>query len=165
MIIKGSFWFFLHKNICFGYTLESPQRGDSNEYPQHMILILCRPDKNYPSVIIKPSLSVLLVLYMVKWDILSFLWSWWWTEWFFPRGRSFQWNSRCNPLVGEWAGEQRGRVSGDWQTVPTNTQRQFRTSSTIITASIQGQNDKNHEECKFSCQLLQCIKDLKFYIW
>ena len=23
-------------NICFGYLLESPQRGDSNKYPKHM---------------------------------------------------------------------------------------------------------------------------------
>ena len=23
-------------NICFGYLLQSPQRGDSNEYPKHM---------------------------------------------------------------------------------------------------------------------------------
>ena len=26
------------KNICFGYLLESPQRGDSNKYPKHMLL-------------------------------------------------------------------------------------------------------------------------------
>ena len=23
-------------NICFGYLLESPHRGDSNKYPKHM---------------------------------------------------------------------------------------------------------------------------------
>ena len=23
-------------NICFGYSLESPQRGKSNKYPKHM---------------------------------------------------------------------------------------------------------------------------------
>ena len=40
MIIKGYFCLFLHKIICCGYSLVSPQpqRGDSNEYPQHMIL-------------------------------------------------------------------------------------------------------------------------------
>ena len=27
---------FLNKNICCGYSLEAPQRGASNEYPQHM---------------------------------------------------------------------------------------------------------------------------------
>ena len=27
---------FLHKNICCGYSLEAPQQGASNEYPQHM---------------------------------------------------------------------------------------------------------------------------------
>ena len=26
----------LHENICCGYSLESPWRGNSNEYPQHM---------------------------------------------------------------------------------------------------------------------------------
>ena len=36
MIIKGQFCLFLHKNVCCEYSLESPQRGDSNEYPQHM---------------------------------------------------------------------------------------------------------------------------------
>ena len=29
---------FLDRNICCGYSLESPRRGDSNEYPQHMFL-------------------------------------------------------------------------------------------------------------------------------
>ena len=38
MIIKGWFCLFLHKNICCGYSLESPQWGDSNEYPQHMVM-------------------------------------------------------------------------------------------------------------------------------
>ena len=28
----------LHKNICCGYSLESPWRGDSNEYPQHVFM-------------------------------------------------------------------------------------------------------------------------------
>ena len=32
------FLLFLHKNICYGYSLEAPQRGVSNEYPQHMFL-------------------------------------------------------------------------------------------------------------------------------
>ena len=31
--ILGYFWLFLHKNICWGYSLESPWWGDSNEYP------------------------------------------------------------------------------------------------------------------------------------
>ena len=30
--------FFLHKIICCGCVLELPHRGDSNTYPQHMIL-------------------------------------------------------------------------------------------------------------------------------
>ena len=29
---------FTLKNICLGYLLESPQRGDSNKYPRHMFL-------------------------------------------------------------------------------------------------------------------------------
>ena len=30
------FFLFLHENICCGYSLEAPQRGASNDYPQHM---------------------------------------------------------------------------------------------------------------------------------
>ena len=30
------FFLFLHENICCGYSLEVPQRGASNVYPQHM---------------------------------------------------------------------------------------------------------------------------------
>ena len=41
----------LHKNICYGYSLESPQRGNSNEYPQHMFL--WRNTQNYPLIIIQ----------------------------------------------------------------------------------------------------------------
>ena len=33
--IFSYFFLFLHKNICCGYSLEVPQRGTSNEYPQH----------------------------------------------------------------------------------------------------------------------------------
>ena len=29
---------FLHKNVCCGYSLEVPQRGTSDEYPQHTFL-------------------------------------------------------------------------------------------------------------------------------
>ena len=35
---KGShiiYFLFLHKNLCCGYSLEAPQQGASNEYPQH----------------------------------------------------------------------------------------------------------------------------------
>ena len=35
MIINVQLCSFVHKNICCGYTLETPRRGDSNEYPQH----------------------------------------------------------------------------------------------------------------------------------
>ena len=38
---------FLHKNLCCGCSLESLQRGDSNEHPQH------RFEKYYLSIIIK----------------------------------------------------------------------------------------------------------------
>ena len=40
-----------HINICCGYSLESPQRGDSNGYPQHMFF--WRNNKNYPLIILK----------------------------------------------------------------------------------------------------------------
>ena len=43
----------LHKNICCGYSLESPRL--SNEYAQHMFL--WRNKQNYPQI---PFLSVLL---------------------------------------------------------------------------------------------------------
>ena len=39
-MIKSFFPLFIQKkkNICCGYLLESPPRGDSNKYPQHMFL-------------------------------------------------------------------------------------------------------------------------------
>ena len=53
MITEGKFSSILHKNICCGYSLESPRRalesprrGDSNEYPQHVFL--WRNKQNYP---------------------------------------------------------------------------------------------------------------------
>ena len=36
MIIKGYFATVLHNNVCCGYPLESPHRGDSNAHLQHM---------------------------------------------------------------------------------------------------------------------------------
>ena len=38
VIIKINFSLVLHKNIRCGYSLESHRRGDSNEYPQHLLL-------------------------------------------------------------------------------------------------------------------------------
>ena len=35
---KGFFTLFKPRNIRCGYLLESPRRGDSNKYPQHMFL-------------------------------------------------------------------------------------------------------------------------------
>ena len=35
---RPCFILFSSQNICFGYLLESPQRGDSNKYPKHMLL-------------------------------------------------------------------------------------------------------------------------------
>ena len=32
--IQIVFFLFLHKNICYGYRLEVPQLGTSNEYPK-----------------------------------------------------------------------------------------------------------------------------------
>ena len=33
------FFLLLHENICCGYSLEAPQQGASNEYPQHMFVL------------------------------------------------------------------------------------------------------------------------------
>ena len=37
MITERNFLSHLHKNQCCGCSLESPHRGDSNEYPQHRV--------------------------------------------------------------------------------------------------------------------------------
>ena len=42
----------LHKIICFGCVLESPHRGNSNTYPQH--IILWRNVENYPFLSFDP---------------------------------------------------------------------------------------------------------------
>ena len=39
---------FLLKNIDFGYSLEPPRRGGSNEYPQSMFLSKNKKNKVYP---------------------------------------------------------------------------------------------------------------------
>ena len=54
-------------NICFGYLLESPQRGDSNKYPKHMF---------YEEARMKPGLSYisfcpLRILYNSKFIIMA----------------------------------------------------------------------------------------------
>ena len=41
----------LHKNVCCGYSLESPRWGDSHEHPQHTFL--WRIDEHYPLIITK----------------------------------------------------------------------------------------------------------------
>ena len=33
------FFLFYHGNVCCVYSLESPRRGDSNEYTQHTIIV------------------------------------------------------------------------------------------------------------------------------
>ena len=38
LVLNDKKWKFLHKIICYGDLLESPHGGDSNRYPQHMIL-------------------------------------------------------------------------------------------------------------------------------
>ena len=51
---KGLFSSVLHKNISCEYSLESPRRGDSNEYPQHVFMEKYgKLSLNYPSIIIK----------------------------------------------------------------------------------------------------------------
>ena len=49
----GYFFLYRHEKICCGYSLEAPQRGASNEYPQHMFLWKTR--EKYPRIIIKYS--------------------------------------------------------------------------------------------------------------
>ena len=39
LISTHNIWF--GGNICCGYSLEVPQRGTSNKYPQHMVSWLC----------------------------------------------------------------------------------------------------------------------------
>ena len=47
------FFLFLNENICYGYSLEAPHRGTSNEYPQHMFSL--RNKKNiYLILLSKP---------------------------------------------------------------------------------------------------------------
>ena len=36
----GIFFLFYHGIVCCVYSLESPHRGDSNEYTQHTIIVL-----------------------------------------------------------------------------------------------------------------------------
>ena len=36
--IHIKFFLFHHKNLCCGYSLEAPQQGTSNEYPQHVFM-------------------------------------------------------------------------------------------------------------------------------
>ena len=54
------FFLLLDENLCCGYSLEAPQRGASNEYPQHMFSASNK--KNYPSrkhfVSLKPNFYI-----------------------------------------------------------------------------------------------------------
>ena len=45
----GIFFLFYHEIVHCVYSLESPYRGDSNEYSQHTIL--CRISKRFPFII------------------------------------------------------------------------------------------------------------------
>ena len=38
------FFLFLDENICCEYSLEAPQQGASNEYPQHMFSLRNKKD-------------------------------------------------------------------------------------------------------------------------
>ena len=64
MIIQGYLSLVLHKNICCGYSLdgyslESPRRGKSNEYLQHMFLQRNKQFLNYHQT---PFLSLPLIV-------------------------------------------------------------------------------------------------------
>ena len=52
------------RNICFGYLLESPQRGDSDKYPKHMF---------YEGIRIKQGffLYIILSIYNSKFIIMA----------------------------------------------------------------------------------------------
>ena len=56
----------LHKIICCGCVLESPQRGDSNTHPQHMILWRNIEFYNFLSFFSNPSFSPLLLYVRCK---------------------------------------------------------------------------------------------------
>ena len=56
------FFLFLFENICYGYSLEVPQRGTSNEYPQYMFS--WRNKKNiFPGTYSYLDLSTIFVYY------------------------------------------------------------------------------------------------------
>ena len=38
VILSGRYLLVFHENVCFGYSLELPQEGHSNEYPLHTFL-------------------------------------------------------------------------------------------------------------------------------
>ena len=46
--IKNSIFLISAQNIDYGYSLEPPQRGGSNEYPQSMFLIRNKKNNVYP---------------------------------------------------------------------------------------------------------------------
>ena len=54
------------RNICCGYLLESPQRGDSNKYPWHMFLGILNTIlfnfSNYPFHLVLKILSIQIVI-------------------------------------------------------------------------------------------------------
>ena len=72
-VFEDNFRHFLHKNVCCGYSLESPRRGDwqgdSNDHPQHM--------DNYRKLSFnyhqKPFLSVRLTQKGQRYDSLSLI--------------------------------------------------------------------------------------------
>ena len=57
----GKFFLFYHEIVCCVYSLESPHRGDSNEYTQHTIIVKERKKNpklllfaSYPGTMINP---------------------------------------------------------------------------------------------------------------
>ena len=59
-MIRDNFAYFSIKTCC-GYSLELPWRGNSNEYPQHM---LWRTNENYPRIIVK------YLSYLIHWVVI-----------------------------------------------------------------------------------------------
>ena len=54
-------------NICFVYLLESPQRGDSNKYPKHMLLEEIRIKQGLSYILFCP----LSILYNSKFNRMA----------------------------------------------------------------------------------------------
>ena len=75
MIILGYFFLFLHENICCGYSLEVPQQGISNEYPQCMFFFMEKLEKlsqNYHQILLLNKSSVYLDTSLLSYPLINY---------------------------------------------------------------------------------------------